>query len=359
MSHFEVRRDDLRTTRLTEAEPTEPGDGEVQLRVERFGLTANNVTYGVMGDALGYWAFYPSADEGWGRVPVWGYADVVASNSPGIEPGERFYGFLPMASDVTLHATAQGPGFTADDEHRRALPAIYNQYVRTPPGAPHADEALVLRPLFATSFLLEDFLRTNGHFGAGTVVLSSASSKTAYSLAHLLRRAGGGRAIVGLTSLRNRAFVESLGVYDRVLTYDEVERELAGDTDLLVYVDMAGDAAVREAVHRTAHDRLRHDAVVGATHWAATAAADPGEPLPGPAPQFFFAPAHIERLTEELGPGGLQARIGEAWEGFVAQLAEGWLVVEHGEGAAALETTWLAFVDGRADPRRGHVLRLD
>lgn len=358
MSDFEVRRDDLRRTRLAESEPTEPGDGEVQLHIDRFGLTANNVTYGVMGDALGYWAFYPGAGEGWGRVPVWGYADVVASRASGIEPGERFYGLLPMASHVTIAARAQGPGFTADDEHRRALPAIYNQYVRTPSDAPHADEALLLRPLFATSFLLEDFLRTNAHFGADTTVLSSASSKTAYGLAHLLRRAGGGRGIVGLTSPGNRAFVESLGVYDRVLTYDEVERELAGDTDLLVYVDMAGDAAVREAVHRTAHDRLRHDAIVGATHWAATAAADPGEPLPGPAPQFFFAPAHIERLTEELGPGGLQARIAEAWEGFVVQLAEGWLQVEHGDGPQALEATWLAFVDGRADPRSGHVLRL-
>ena len=104
MADFEVRRDDLRATRVTGGEPRldAVGAGEVQLRVDRFGLSANNVTYGAFGDAMSYWRFFPAAEEGWGRVPVWGFGDVLASGVSGIEVGERFYGYFPMSTYVTL-----------------------------------------------------------------------------------------------------------------------------------------------------------------------------------------------------------------------------------------------------------------
>src|SRR3954451_13480721 len=288
MPVLEVRRDDLRTTRLVDAEaPAERvAEGEVQLRVDRFGLSANNVTYGAFGDAMSYWDFFPAADEGWGRVPVWGFGDVVASGVEEIAPGERFYGYFPRPPTPTIAAEPTGTGFVAADEHRRELPPVYNDYLRTAPDAEHLDETLLLRPLFATSFLIATFLRDNRFFGADAVALSSASSKTAYGLAFLLARDGEAPDVIGLTSPGNRAFVESLDVYERVVAYDEIET-FDGP---LVFVDMAGDARVREAVHRAAGD-LRHSAVVGATHWEELAG---GDELPGPAPEFFFAPAHLQ-----------------------------------------------------------------
>ena len=350
MPAFEVRRDDLRTTRLVDGEARAEGvaDGEVQLQVERFGLSANNVTYGAFGDAMSYWVFFP-AEEGWGRVPVWGFGDVVASGVEGIAPGERFYGYFPMATYVTVRAEPTGSGFVAADEHRRELPPVYNDYLRTAPDAEHLDETLLLRPLFATSFLIEAFLRDKAYFDAGAVVLSSASSKTAYGLAFLLARAEGAPDVIGLTSPGNRAFVESLDVYDRVLAYDEIET-FDGP---LVFVDMAGDAAVREAVHRAAAD-LRHSAVVGATHWERIAG---GGELPGPAPEFFFAPTHWQRLVAEVGAAEFNRRLGAAWEDLLGQLGD-WMHVEQGSGPEDLERVWLDFVDGKVDPRQGHVLRL-
>ena len=44
--------------------------------------------------------------------------------------------------------------------HRADLPATYNRYMPLAPDTPHLDEMLLLRPLFGTSFLIEDFLRT-------------------------------------------------------------------------------------------------------------------------------------------------------------------------------------------------------
>ena len=75
---LEVDRDDLTATSLLETEVPEPADGEALLRVDRVGLTANNVTYAVFGDSMRYWDFFPS-QPGWGRVPLWGFADLVAS----------------------------------------------------------------------------------------------------------------------------------------------------------------------------------------------------------------------------------------------------------------------------------------
>lgn len=260
MVTIEVLRDDLRKTRVVDAAPGGVlGEGEVKLVVDSFGLSANNVTYAAFGESMAYWRFFPASDDRWGCVPVWGFGDVVDSNAPGIDVGERFYGYFPMAREARMRVEAGKGGMVAVDDHRRQLPAIYNQYLPTSPDAPHQDETLLLRPLFATSFLIEAFLAGQGYFGAEAVVLSSASSKTAYGLAFILARAAGSPEVIGLTSARNRAFVEQLGLYNRVLTYDEIEL----DPDALVYVDMAGDAAVREAVHRLAGDRLRHSAVVG------------------------------------------------------------------------------------------------
>ncbi|MBN0091513.1 DUF2855 family protein, partial [Pseudomonas aeruginosa] len=112
-------------------------------------------------------------------------------------------------------------------EHRRNLPSVYNQYLRcsSDPLYRASDEALqmLLRPLFTTPFLLDDFLAEHAFFGATDLLLSSASSKTAIGLAFLLQRNRAQRGqdyrIVGLTSAGNRAFVEGLGCYDELLAY--------------------------------------------------------------------------------------------------------------------------------------------
>ena len=346
MADFEVRKDDLRTTRFADAGA---GDGPVRLRIDRFGLTANNVTYGLLGEMLRYWAFFPPSEDGWGRVPVWGYADVVESAVEGIEPGERYYGYFPMSPEIAVHATPQGPGFAVADEHRADLPPVYNQYLRVEPDMPYADEQLILRPLFATAVVLEDFLRRSDWFGADAIVLGSASSKTAYGLAFLLARRDDTPDVVGLTSERNRGFVESLGIYDRVLTYDAVDLP-GGD---VAYVDMSGDPSAHAAVHAAAGERLKRSIAVGATHWEQTRAT--GADVPEP--EFFFAPTEIERMTTEHGPGALPKRVGEAWAELAPRLTD-WLRIERLEGEQALETAWRRLVDGEADPRTAQVVSL-
>jgi hypothetical protein len=348
---FLVRRDDLHECRFDDLPAPEPGPGQVLMRLERFGLTSNNVTYAVMGDAMSYWRFFP-AEEGWGRIPVWGFASVAASAHDDLAEGSRWYGYHPPSSHFLLTPEPDpGGAFTDVSEHRVELPAVYNRYV--PAGeASDAEELQVLfRPLFGTSFLIDDFLEESEFFGAGTVVLSSASSKTAIGTAFLLSRREG-IEVVGLTSATRVAWVEGLGVYDRVAAYEDVG---ALPRERSVYVDMSGDAPLRAAVHARLGDALAHDCVVGASHWDRLAV-DAG-PLAGPAPEFFFAPARFAKRREDWGAAGLEQRAAAAWRPF-SEWAGGWLEVERGSGREDVERTYLALLEGRAAAAAGYVLTL-
>src|SRR6188472_2393651 len=118
MTDFLVRRDDLRVSRLGDPDPPEVGSGEALLRVDTFGLTSNNVTYAVLGDAMSYWSFFPAAD-GWGRVPMWGFAEVERSEADGVDPGARVYGYLPPSTQLAVVPTdADERGFLDGAPHR-------------------------------------------------------------------------------------------------------------------------------------------------------------------------------------------------------------------------------------------------
>src|SRR5271154_512776 len=97
MSDFLVKRDNHRECQVADSSEPEPAPGQALLRVDSFGLTANNITYAVMGEIMSYWDFFPAAD-GWGRVPMWGFAEVERSEAEGVEPGLRLYGDLPPSS---------------------------------------------------------------------------------------------------------------------------------------------------------------------------------------------------------------------------------------------------------------------
>jgi hypothetical protein len=97
VTDFLVKRADLRECRVEDTAAPEIEDGQALLRVATFGLTANNITYAVMGEMMSYWDFFP-AREGWGRVPMWGFAEVERSEAEGVEVGTRVYGYLPPSS---------------------------------------------------------------------------------------------------------------------------------------------------------------------------------------------------------------------------------------------------------------------
>ena len=362
MSQFQISRTDPTRTRVVEApqvaEETTLEDGEALVRVDRFGLSANNVTYVVLGDKLHYWDFFPSHDdpEGeWGLMPVWGFGDVVASRADGLVEGERLFGYFPPATHLRLRPEG-APGRPVRDTapHRAALSSAYNSYVRVAeePDYDTADDDLrmLLYPLHITAWALWEQMRGEGWYGAEQVVIVSASSKTALGVAHALRHDETSPRVVGVTSPRNRAFVEGLDLYDEVLVYDEVETSLEARPSVLV--DMSGNGAILGGLHRHLGEAMRRSLHVGLTHWEDTGG---GVDLIRERSEMFFAPGVISARLKEWGPQEYNRRTSEFLRGAL-EAGRDWLRIERSEGLASVDDLYDAVRDGSAAPDRGFVI---
>lgn len=338
-----VRRDML-SNASAEVRALVAGPGQILLRIERFALTANNMTYAAHGVDMAYWGFFP-APQGYGVVPVWGFAEVIDSHVAGIACGERFYGYWPMASHAVVTPVKVNPrGFIDGAAHRQPLPAVYNSYVAASAAyGPETTQAL-FRPLYTTSFVLDVMLKESA---AQTLLLTSASSKTALGLA---QAAKGRQRVVGLTSVANRDFVVRTGYYDAVVDYVDIgSLQAVGPAAL---VDFSGNGAVRHAVHTALGEALIESHIVGDTHWNVANTAL----LPGVAPRLFFAPTVIVARVAAWGAEGFEQRLAAAWMGFMA--TTGWLQVVEAKGAQAVVAHWGALADGDIDPAKGLVLSL-
>jgi hypothetical protein len=340
------------------------------VRIEQFAYTSNNITYAAFGNAMNYWAFFPVASEAvdapaWGIVPVWGFGVVEETQCNGVTEGERLYGYWPMASHAQLLPARLSPeGFMDGSAHRAALHPVYNHYLRcaADPLYDPATEPLqaLLRPLFLTAWLIDDFLADTDFFGAtqddqrGVMLLSSASSKTAFATAAQLAQRRGVE-VVGLTSVGNVAFCESLGVYSRVVTYNQLD-QLPADTPM-VYVDFAGSGALRKAIHGR-FTALAYSCSIGGTHVDQLAS---GRDLAGPRPVLFFAPAQAKKRHGDWGTAGFNERLARAWHAFLAQVSQPgapWVVVQNHRGPDAVRAAHDLVLGGRGDPRMGHMLSL-
>ena len=345
-----INKNNLSDVRWQTSDAPVPDEtANVILEVDKFALTANNITYAVAGESMQYWQFFPT-EAGWGRVPVWGYGTVVASAHPDINPGDRFYGYYPVGSHLAVLAEVTSQGMVDASPHRASLAKVYNQYIRAGSGDDAAEAAQMLyRPLYMTSYMLADFVTNNDNFGATDIILTSASSKTSLGLAYLLYAAGEHR-VIGLTSAKNAAFVEALGCYHDVVTYDSVDG--LDNNRTAIVIDMAGNGGTLAAIHSHYKDALKYSCLVGATHWDARAGA---RDMAGPKPELFFAPAHIEARSKALGPAELQRRFDQAWGGFVTKAA-GWVEVATLNGAEAVEHYYLDLLADRVDPARAAIL---
>jgi hypothetical protein len=361
LTRLQSRKGALGESRLVREPRPNAADGEVVVKIDRFALTTNNITYLTFGEApLHYWSFFPSGDPAWAQMPVWGFADVVDSSVPGVAVGERFYGYFPIASFLTLKPERiSARGFFDGSEHRRALTSAYNLYSRCsadPAYTPeHEDYQALLRPLFVTSFMLADFIEDNAFFGATRIVVSSASSKTAFGTAFCLQ----GRPdleLIALTSAGNRAFVEALNCYGQVVSYDELAT-LSTDRPTL-YLDFSGDHGLRTRVHDQLGAALVYDCLIGFAQ--TTEMVIKGE-LRGPRPKFFFAPEQIRKRTADWGPDEFNRRFNAAQSAFIGKLSaagNAWMrVVEH-QGFEAAQALVADLVAGKMDPKVGHIVRL-
>ena len=366
---LEIRRSSIGDAEVHDEPITELADGEIRLRIDRFAVTANNVSYAGAGDLLGYWDFFPSSDPStWGRVPAVGYAEIVESRNADLPVGGRYHGWFPMAESVTFTATATRDGFRDDGDHRRSHAPIYRVFSRTDADPFHddapdgEDRHALLRVLLLTGFLADEFFADSGgstangdtpFFGAEQVVVLSASSKTAIGFSQRAAKRDG-LAVVGLTSAGNAEFVRSLGCYDTVVTYDQIDDPDMGVPKVdSVVIDMAGNPNVLAAVHHRLGDRVKHSMMIGKSHHDAVPTAAGGA-LPGASPQFFFAPTELNRLIEGWGGAEYRRRTTEATHEFI-DASRAWMTIDERRGPDGPASAWASIYAGDVPPNVGVV----
>jgi len=364
MIEFQIRKDDFTKHRVVESstsgESAKLADNEVRVRIERFGFTANNITYAVTGDRLGYWQFFPpSGDDSddWGMMPVWGFAEVVESNVVEIPVGDRLFGYFPPATHLRLAPTrTTEQRFIDGAMHRAKLPAGYNNYsrVNAESGYEQAmdNERMLLWPLHITSFCLWDVLQDHEWYGAQQVIIVSASSKTSIGLAYALHDDATAPPAIAITSERNRDFVNSLDLYKYTVTYDSlVEIDASVPT---VIVDMSGNGEVLGRLHTHLGDNMLQCINVGLTHWDEKQA---GQGVIAERSEFFFAPAHIQRRIEEWGPDGFALK-SSSFIRKTAARSRDWLTIRKIDGLAGLADIYEDACEGRIPADQGLVIEL-
>ncbi|MEL6371902.1 MAG: DUF2855 family protein [Pseudomonadota bacterium] len=353
---MEIKLDDLSSYRFSDEPVGDLNAGQIRVRVETFALTANNVTYGVVGDRIGYWKFFPASD-GYGIIPVWGVGIVEQSACEEIEEGERLYGYFPMGSHLIMEPVKVKPNrFSDGTAHRQELPPVYNSYVRlSNEGGYDAgfDAARsLLQPLYFTSFCLKDFFLDNNWFGAGQLVVLSASSKTAIGLGYACADDSDLPPTLGLTSARNLEWVKSLNLYNDVRTYDDVD-----DLDASVptaIVDMSGNGALLARLHRHLGDNMVYTSNVGVTHWEELG---PREGFIRERSAMFFAPGHIQKRNAEWGPGVFEQKALDYFRD-AARKSMGWMKFQHGSTREELADTYMKFIKGDVAPEVGYTFSL-
>ncbi|KAF5371567.1 hypothetical protein D9758_003561 [Tetrapyrgos nigripes] len=243
----------------TSTRPAHIPKNHILIVVDRFGFSANNVTYQALGEHPHYRYFDFHAPpttssptsispKTHGVVPVWGFGTVIASSlslPPSlskfqVQVGERLYGYLAPTRYLLVEIDPKDVNKYAMYVPREYLPPDrrpYNQFIRcstdpvyrvpipssSPPLTLSEIEDLIMlyRPLFWTSFWAEDWIWWEGWYGdreAGaqavsrgsgsyndehnednlTFLISSASSKTAFCFAYCVgKRVGRGSTLSG------------------------------------------------------------------------------------------------------------------------------------------------------------------
>lgn len=362
MQQFQIQKANQSNTRIVDMPDTmvNAGDGEITVQVERFGFSANNVTYAVAGETLNYWKFFHSADDTdaeWGILPVWGFAEVVQSNAADIEVGERLFGYFPPAKQLRMKPAGIAAGLFFDAaEHRLELPKGYNMYRRVkaePQSNTQTDNLrMLLYPLYVTSFCIWDQMVEFNWYGAEQIIIISASSKTSVGLGYALMNDENAPASVGLTSQRNKAFVEKIKVYDSAIAYSDIASELKNVPSVIV--DMAGNGELLGDLHETLGENMRQTINVGLTHWD-TQRRD--SRVIGDRTAFFFAPSRIQQRMKEWGADEFGAKSSK----FVMQAATEsakWLDMQTYSNLDDLTQIYASVRAGETKPETGILFEL-
>lgn len=353
-STFQINKINFQNTKWIEKKLS-LGEGQILLRIDRFSFTANNITYALLGESFRYWNFFPGEAD-FGIIPVWGFATIMESNHEDLKVGDRFYGYYPTGTHVILMpGKVRSAGFSDVSPHRKDLPAVYNFYSNLNADELYASDTenfqAIFRPLFSTSFLLEDFLFDHQNFGSNHIVLTSASSKTALALAFLMqertKESLENLQVIGITSSGNIDFVKGTNYFQEVKDYHTIFDLPLKDA---IIIDFAGNKEFLVKLKKAWNDKIKYICLVGLSQWdqVSNIEDDSGG-------KVFFAPAQLKKRSLEWGIEKLQAELKRKFNLFLPN-AKNWIRFQEFDFRKNFLSCYLNTLNGKTEPSNGYIV---
>jgi len=234
---------------------------------------------------------------------------------------------------------------------------------------------MLYRPLFWTSFWCEDWINTSQYRGgASRILISSASAKTAFCLAYLIRKRGSTsdsdgptRQVVGLTSRKNLEFTKNLGLYDHVLEYDGFENATVMNepSQKWIYVDLAGNENLNSRVQdHFSNAKLDHGGSIalGFTNLSPSSRSDSAAKWTtnefsshsaSPAFEQFFMPEWLARRRKQLSVEEITRLQKYAWSGFIQDCKTWGVAIRRVCGAQNVKKAYEEVVRSGIPPDQG------
>lgn len=238
---------------------------------------------------------------------------------------------------------------------------------------------MLYRPLFWTSYWFEDWLWSSSYRGgASTILISSASSKTAFCLAYLIGKRNTGTRVLGITSSKNLAFTQGLGLYDDVLEYKSFTASpvFHGDRDeKWIYVDVAGSADLNRRIfdHFASPYSSTLAAVItlgltnlspsnsSSVQWSESTFSSTPSTVPTsafwPKEEQFFMPEWLDVRRKQLSLTELFTTQQKAWKELISD-CQNWVEIERVYGADAVQKSYTKIANEGVAANKGLIWSL-
>ena len=206
----------------------------------------------------------------------------------------------------------------------------------------------------------------NNYFATKTVVVSSASSKTAFTVAYNIQRRKqrpGSPAvrIVGLTSQSNLRFTRNLGLYDDIFTYADLASVASTNppSQPLIYVDVLGNSPLNSRVNEVLSPSVFVSLGMSNPTDGATASVISKEDKGNTSVKGFFMPEWLAVRIKQLSSQQIVKLQVEAWDGLMRDCVK-WVNIEkiYGTGENGVILSYRKTLEGKVGADKGQAFSL-
>ena len=234
---------------------------------------------------------------------------------------------------------------------------------------------MLYRPLFWTSYWCEDWMFSSKYRDASQILISSASSKTAFCLAYLIKKriAKGDISnvtVTGITSKRNLGFTRGLHLYDEVFEYDSFRSlKSQSGSEKWIYADVAGNETLNDRLFSHLGSNLVAGIALGLTNlspsapdvsstkWSTNTFTDTPSTAGKRELEQFFMPEWLNVRRHQLSIAEINTLQNQAWKDLMRNCGS-WVKMRHILGGDAVKLAYGKVAKGDLGPDEGMIWSL-